>query len=119
MQNIVQLSHPVQGRRIANVAEPHLRLLRDCSSVFELARSAIQSNRPLREYIKSLDSNELLEYDAIYAGQSDWQLLSPIDHPEPSRSYVTGTGLTHKGSAENRQSMHVPTPDVGPQSPGP
>jgi hypothetical protein len=107
MQRIVQLSHPVQGRRVAVVAEPHLRLLRGCSSVFELAQSAIQSNRPLRAFIELLNSNESLEYDAIYAGQSGWQLLSPIDHPEPSRCFVTGTGLTHKGSAENRQSMHV------------
>jgi hypothetical protein len=34
-------------------------------------------------------------------------LLPPIDHPEPSRCFVTGTGLTHKGSADNRQSMHI------------
>jgi hypothetical protein len=107
MLRIVQLSHATHGRRVAVVEEPQLRLLRDCSSVIELAASAIQSKRSLRESIERLVSAERLDYDAVYEGRSDWQLLPPIDHPETSRCFVTGTGLTHKGSAENRQSMHV------------
>jgi hypothetical protein len=91
------------------VSEPQLRLLQSCSTAYELARLAIQSNEPLRSRIEQLDSGDRLEYDDVYAGRSDWKLLSPIDHPEPSRCFVTGTGLTHKGSAENRQSMHVTT----------
>src|SRR4029079_12245909 len=54
-------------------------------------------------------SGDKVEYGQVYEGHSDWKLLSPIDHPDPSRCFVTGTGLTHKGSAENRQSMHVAT----------
>jgi hypothetical protein len=107
MTRIVQLSHPVHGRRVAVVAEPHLRLLRGCSTVYELAGLAIKSKQLLRNHIGQLDSGEKLEYDDVYSGRAVWQLLSPIDHPEPSRCFVTGTGLTHKGSAENRQSMHV------------
>ena len=33
-------------------------------------------------------------------------MLSPIDHRDPSHVYVTGTGLTHLGSAEGRDKMH-------------
>ena len=33
-------------------------------------------------------------------------LLLPILHPESSRGWVTGTGLTHLGSAATRNSMH-------------
>jgi hypothetical protein len=36
---------------------------------------------------------------------SPWRLLVPIDHPEPARCLVSGTGLTHLGSAENREAM--------------
>jgi hypothetical protein len=37
-----------------------------------------------------------------------WRLLSPIDVPgEPSRLLVSGTGLTHLGSARERQAMHL------------
>jgi len=37
---------------------------------------------------------------------SDFELLSPIDHPDPAHLIVSGTGLTHLGSAESRDGMH-------------
>jgi hypothetical protein len=50
----------------------------------------------------------VLDYDPIYTGQSDWRVLLPIDHPdEPTRCLVSGTGLTHLGSARDRQDMHA------------
>jgi hypothetical protein len=33
-------------------------------------------------------------------------MLSPIDHPDTAHLYVTGTGLTHLGSAATRDAMH-------------
>jgi len=47
-----------------------------------------------------------VDYDAVYRLESDWRLLPPFTHPEPARCLVTGTGLTHKASADNRQAMH-------------
>ena len=36
-----------------------------------------------------------------------WRLLAAIDHPEePARCVVSGTGLTHLGSAADRNAMH-------------
>lgn len=115
MLRLVQLSHPIHGRRVAVVSEPQLRLLQGCSTVYDLATLAIRSKQRLDKNIQQRDSGDELEYDAIYEGRSDWQLLPPIDHPEPSRCFITGTGLTHKGSAENRQSMHVAA-DIQQQS---
>jgi hypothetical protein len=37
------------------------------------------------------------------------QVLPPIEHPEPARFFLTGTGLTHLGSADARNKMHVTT----------
>jgi hypothetical protein len=34
------------------------------------------------------------------------RLLPPIDHPDPAHLLVSGTGLTHLGSAEGRDKMH-------------
>src|SRR6202044_3350800 len=34
------------------------------------------------------------------------RVLSPIDHKDPAHVLVTGTGLTHLGSAEGRDKMH-------------
>ncbi len=107
MLRIVQLSHSDHGRRVAVVEEPRLRLLKDCSSLYEVTQSAIESIHILHDSIERLVSGEQLDYDEVYEGRSEWRLTSPIDHPEPSRCYVTGTGLTHKASADNRQSMHV------------
>ena len=33
-------------------------------------------------------------------------LLTPIDHPDTAHLLVSGTGLTHLGSAEGRDKMH-------------
>lgn len=37
---------------------------------------------------------------------ADCRLLSPIDHADPAHLLVSGTGLTHMGSAEGRDKMH-------------
>jgi hypothetical protein len=56
-----------------------------------------------------LVSQDQLDYEPIYAGQSEWSLLPPLDHPdEPARCLVSGTGLTHVASARQRQAMHGP-----------
>jgi hypothetical protein len=49
----------------------------------------------------------MLNYDDVHAGRSDWRLLPAFDHPhDPAHCLVTGTGLTHKASAANRDKMH-------------
>ena len=37
---------------------------------------------------------------------SELRLLAPIDHPDDAHVVVSGTGLTHLGSAEGRDKMH-------------
>ncbi|HEY1379592.1 MAG TPA: AraD1 family protein [Gemmataceae bacterium] len=108
MLRLVQLTHPTEGRRVAVVEEPHLRLLSDHTTVYDLAQAAIDAGRRLEEIVIAHRSSQTLPYDDVYQLRSPWRLLPPFDHPqEPSRCLVTGTGLTHKASAENRQSMHV------------
>jgi len=109
MTRLVQLKRG-DVRRVAFVEEPHLRLLEGCSSVYELANTAIGNKGKLSELARQTATGERLEYDSIYLGRSDWRILPPIDHPaEPARCLVSGTGLTHLGSARNRQSMHAST----------
>ncbi|HWB53069.1 MAG TPA: AraD1 family protein [Tepidisphaeraceae bacterium] len=107
---LVQLSHPTKGRRVALVEEPKLKISRQWKNVFDLATAAIQKNQKITELFG--DTDEAIDYDAVYSGKSDWKLLPCFDHPEPSRFYITGTGLTHKASAANRQSMHTSTGPV-------
>ncbi len=95
-------------RRVALVDEPRLRLLDGCSSICELAHFAIAANAKLSDIVQQRVSHDFVDYDPVYNGTSEWRLLPPIDHPdEPARCLVSGTGLTHLGSARNRQSMHA------------
>ncbi len=102
---LVQLA---QGgtRRVALVDEPALRLLDGVESVLALAEMAIGAGVSLAAIVVRHISSQTLEYEAVYTGASPWRLLVPIDHPEPARCLVSGTGLTHYGSALNRDSMH-------------
>ena len=110
---LLQLKHPVQGRRVAMVAENRLRLLGGCDSIYRLAEAALASGKPFGKAASDALSAETLDYNSIYSGKSEWRLLPAFDHPdEPARCLVTGTGLTHKKSADNRQAMHATTAQV-------
>jgi hypothetical protein len=99
-------------RRVALVEEPHLRMLDGCSSIYELANLALARGTTLSHLSRQLAKLDLLDYDPIYAGASEWRILPAVDHPEePARCLVSGTGLTHLGSARNRQSMHEARPE--------
>src|SRR5436309_503367 len=109
MIRLIQLQHPEQGRRVALVEEDErLRLLAGVYSAYELADSALARGSSLEETALGQVGREILEYEPIHSGSSPWRILPAFDHPEePARCLVTGTGLTHKKSAENRQAMHA------------
>jgi hypothetical protein len=107
MIRVVQIAN-ASSRRVALVDEPNLRCLAEVTSVYELAQHCVREGKTLTEAVPALAIEESLDYDAIYAGKSEWKLLPPIDVPEnPSRLLVAGTGLTHLGSAKERQAMHL------------
>jgi hypothetical protein len=102
---LVQLKNG-NRRQAALVEEPHLRLL-DAESVYSLAEIAIGSGAKLSNIAKRAATTATVAYEDVYTGDSEWKLLPPIDHPEPTRCLVSGTGLTHFGSARDRQAMHA------------
>ncbi len=106
MISITQLSHPSRGRRVACVDGDTLDILETISTL-ALVQSALESDRPLAAIINAAGSSLSVSYDDVYTGISEWKLLAPFDHPdEPNRLIISGTGLTHKASAANRQAMH-------------
>jgi hypothetical protein len=107
MLRLVQIKSPTQGRRVAIVRDNHLHLLDPHKSIYSLAAIAMASRVPLEKAATDSISAEKLSYDDVYNGKSEWSLMPAFDHPqEPTRCLVTGTGLTHRKSAENRQAMH-------------
>jgi hypothetical protein len=104
----VQLRHPELGRRAALVNEPALAILERYRSVYELAIDAISHRQSIQELLDSQKSSQVISYDQVYDGNSEWKLLPPCDHPgEPARCLISGTGLTHSASAEKRRKMHA------------
>jgi hypothetical protein len=107
MIHLVQIGN-AGARRVALVEEPWLRCLVGVESTYELAQRCLRDGAKLSELAAALATGERLDYDAVYGGGSEWRLLAPIDVPgDPSRLVVAGTGLTHLGSAKERQAMHV------------
>jgi hypothetical protein len=106
MTRLVQIQNGLQ-RAVALVEEPRLRLLNGVNSIYQIAQESADSKISITALVQKNVTGKFLNYDSIYDGHSEWKLLSPIDHPvEPSRCLVSGTGLTHLGSAKNRQAMH-------------
>ena len=111
--HIVQLTHPDQGRRVAIVEEPELQILATHKTIYDLATEAISRGLGLDSVAHGTRSSDKLSYEEVYQGRSEWQLLPAFDHPhEPARCLVTGTGMTHKASAENRAKMHQQQPST-------
>jgi hypothetical protein len=79
-------------------AQGRARLISGVSTTIELARRAIAEHLPLAELAARHASKEL--------DLSTVTLLAPIDHSDPAHLTVSGTGLTHLGSAEGRDRMH-------------
>ena len=111
MLRLVQLQNNTT-RGVACVEEPHLRLLTSANSVYQLAERAMASGASLSTIVERDTGGERLDYDAVYTGRSPWRLKVPVDHPlDQARCLVSGTGLTHLGSAENRAAMHAKKDD--------
>lgn len=112
MTRLIQLQ---QGkiRKLALVDEPHLRLLAEYATIYDLAQAASQSATSLSQLTQRLVTDQTTIYDDVYTGQSDWRILPAADHPyESARCLVTGTGLTHTASAKNRNAMHAQTTEL-------
>jgi hypothetical protein len=74
------------------------------ASTYELAGRAIAEGVPLEQAARTLMTEQKLD---VSGASPEVRLLAPIDHPDTAHLYLTGTGLTHLGSAESRDRMHT------------
>ena len=103
---LVQFLTPNGGRAVAAVMEggSRLQMVEDTPCVYDLALEAGRNNSSLEALVASRLGNRWVDYDEIVRQK---RLLPPIDHPDPAHCFVTGTGLTHLGSAQARDAMHT------------
>ncbi len=79
------------------------RVIEGVSSTYELAKRAIAAGRSIAAEVEALGLGESVD---VAAALAEGRVLAPIDHPDAAHLHVTGTGLTHLGSAEGRDRMH-------------
>ena len=72
-------------------------------TLYDLAQKALGAGATLIEAARAQDLGEEIDLAAALA---EGRVLAPIDHPDPAHLLLTGTGLTHLGSAEGRDKMH-------------
>ena len=68
-------------------------------SVRELAMRAIANGTNCSAEIAHCGDGEAVD---LHAELEAGRLIAPIDHEDPAHLHMTGTGLTHLGSAEGR-----------------
>lgn len=100
---LVQFRDSAGGRGVAAFLEDAAAVrLSGVATTYELALAAI------RDGVSLVDAARARAGEAVdlAAAEAEGRLLAPIDHPDAAHCYVTGTGLTHLGSAEGRDQMH-------------
>jgi hypothetical protein len=79
------------------------RVVNGVTSTRELALKAIESSVTIAEMISFLGLGDELDPRAELAAN---RIIAPIDHEDPAHLFMSGTGLTHLGSADARDRMH-------------
>ncbi len=101
--HLVQLRDEKGERAVAAVRGGKAYRVDEVDNVYGLATMAMDRQVDLSEIVADLIANDVVDLDSA---QADGRLLPGIDHPDPARQHLTGTGLTHLGSAESRDEMH-------------
>ncbi|KAB7645573.1 AraD1 family protein [Polymorphobacter fuscus] len=97
--SLVQFRRPDGSRGVAALSDDGVREVAGADSVLALAQAALAAGTTLRQLVQRRGPGEAIDL-------ADVTLLAPIDHPDPAHLLLTGTGLTHLGSAEGRDRMH-------------
>lgn len=104
------------GNRAVGVPDDdgaRLTLLEEVERVYDLAQLALEQDQSLVLAAEERVGTESEDYAAVVAER---RLLAPVDHADPAHCLVTGTGLTHLGSADARDSMHKKVADEGEEA---
>jgi len=96
---LVQFKNAAGARRVGVLQSASIREIDGYTSSYGLAQQAIRSKTGLAELAQANLGTEVHAIASV-------TVLAPLDHVDPAHCYVTGTGLTHLGSADTRDAMH-------------
>lgn len=110
---LLQVELADRTRAVAALTEGGGVRLEGIASTYELANAALREGTSLEEAARRRMTAEALD---VSGASQAVRLLPPIDHPDPAHLYLTGTGLTHLGSAQSRDKMHALAAAAGAQT---
>ncbi|NWL77051.1 FAH family protein [Pseudomonas taiwanensis] len=100
---LIQFETATGQRHVGVIEGEQVQVLRATASTRALALAAIAAGRSLRDEVLSRGTEPGPAYrELLEAGR----VLPPLDHEDPAHCLVSGTGLTHLGSASTRDKMH-------------
>ncbi|MGB9108234.1 MAG: AraD1 family protein [Telluria sp.] len=100
---LIQYTTATGRRRVGILNDDTVTPVQGFGSTLALAQAAIAHGHGLAALADASAGGDADSFDAIL---DEGRLLAPIDHPDTAHCHVTGTGLTHLGSADTRDAMH-------------
>jgi hypothetical protein len=98
--SLVQFRRPNGARGVAILRDDgEARVVANIKSTLALAQGALATGRSLAEAAAAAAYGDAIDLATV-------TLIAPIDHADPAHLLLSGTGLTHLGSAEGRDKMH-------------
>jgi hypothetical protein len=102
---LVQFRDRAGVRRVGTPSDDGAALrLVDAERVYDLALECARTGASLERLAEQRLTKTSADYDEVVRER---RLLPPLDHADPARWLVTGTGLSHLGSAAARDAMHA------------
>jgi hypothetical protein len=103
MLHLAQIRNADGTRAVVAITEGGAAVVPGFASTYALAGAAIRAGRSLAAEVAAAGGGAPVDMQAALAER---RVLAPIDHRDPAHMLVTGTGLSHLGSAEGRDKMH-------------
>jgi hypothetical protein len=100
---LIQFENSNGQRQVGLVDGSQLNVVLGATSTRELALSAIRAQHSLQAEVAKRGTEAGPDYAALL---KNGQVLPPLDHEDPAHCLISGTGLTHLGSAAARDKMH-------------
>jgi hypothetical protein len=99
MTSLIQYRGHDGKRGVALLGEDGARAVLGVDTILGLAQRSLDLGQSMLRTIEADGLGDAVDLANV-------TLLAPIEHPDPAHLAVTGTGLTHLGSAEGRDKMH-------------
>ncbi len=101
---LIQVKKGRNGRQVVATDGDKSWTVPGFATVYDLAMAAIAKRTTIDDMVERAGRGAKADPAKLLAAG---RVTAPIEHPDPAHLIVTGTGLTHLGSAATRDAMHA------------